>query len=104
MWGNHFCRTRLQTLCGDSSDGFVEVGVTQDVVVLGAVLGEIERGVLEYGDEVAQLFDLLRAVAELVGVVEVREIAAGEAGIGVNQRLNDRSEEHTSELQSLRHL
>jgi hypothetical protein len=58
----------------------VLVGVTQDVVVLGAVLGEIERGVLEDGDEVAQLLDLLRAVAELVWIVEVRESRCGRGG------------------------
>ena len=65
------------------------VGVAEDVVVLGAVLREIERGVLEDGDEVAELLDLLRAVAEFVRVVEVGEVAAGEAGVGVDQRLDD---------------
>jgi hypothetical protein len=59
----------------------VLIRVSEDVVAIGAILGEVERGILEDGDEVAQLFDLLRAVAEFVRVVEVGEIAAGEAGI-----------------------
>ena len=33
--------------------------------------------------------DLVRAVAEFVRVVEVGEVAAGEAGVGVDQRLDD---------------
>ena len=67
----------------------VLIGVAQDVVVLGAVLREIERGVLEDGDEIAELLDLLGAIAELVRVVEVGEVAAGEAGVGVDERLDD---------------
>ena len=65
------------------------VGVAEDVVILGAVLREIERGVFEDGDEVAELLDLLRAVTEFVGVVEVGEVTAGEPVVGVNQRLDD---------------
>ncbi len=37
------------------------VGIAKDVVVLGAVLREIERGVLEDGDEVGELLDHLLA-------------------------------------------
>ena len=65
------------------------VGVAKDVIVLGAVLREIERGVFEDGDQVAELLDLLRAVTKLVGVVKVGEIAASEAGVGVDQWLDD---------------
>ena len=65
------------------------VGVAQDVVVLGAVLREIERGVLEDGAQVAQLLDLLSAVAEFVRVVEIGKVAAGKAGVRVDERLDD---------------
>ena len=65
------------------------VGIAQDVVVLGAVLRKIERRILKDGDEVAELFDLLRAVTEFVRVVEVREVATGEAGVGVDQWLDN---------------
>ena len=33
------------------------VGIAEDVVVLGAVLREVERGVLEDGDEVGEALD-----------------------------------------------
>ena len=44
----------------------VFIGVAEDVVVFGAVLREIERGILEDGDQVSQLLDLLSAVAKFV--------------------------------------
>ena len=65
------------------------VGIAEDVVVLGAVLREIEGGIFENGDEVAELLDLVRSVAEFVGVVEVGEVATGEAGVGVDEWLDD---------------
>jgi hypothetical protein len=43
----------------------VFVGVAEDVVPLGAVLREVERRVLEDGDEVGEPLDLLFAIAEL---------------------------------------
>ena len=49
----------------------VLVGVPHDVVVVGAVLREVELGLFEDGDEIGQLLDHLLAVAELGGVVEV---------------------------------
>jgi hypothetical protein len=64
----------------------VFVGVAEDVVALGAVLGEVEGGVLEDGDEVGEPVNLLLTVAELRGVVEVREV--GEL-VGVGQRGDD---------------
>ena len=67
----------------------VFVGVAKDVVVLGAILGEIERGILENGDQVAQALDPRLTVAKLVRVIEVGEVAAGKAGVGVDQRLDD---------------
>ena len=67
----------------------VLVGVPQDVVVLGAVLREVELGLLEDADQVGQPLHHGRAFAQLVGVIEVREIAAGQAAVGVNQRLDD---------------
>jgi hypothetical protein len=60
------------------------VGIAEDVVVFGAVLREIERWVLEDGDKVAELLDLLRSVAEFVRVVEIGKVAAGEAGVRVD--------------------
>ncbi len=50
---------------------------------------EIEGGVLEDGDEVAEALDLRLALAEFVRVVEVGKVAAGEAGVGVDERLDD---------------
>jgi hypothetical protein len=64
----------------------VFVGITQNVVALGAVLREIKRRVLKDGDEVGEPVHHLLAAAELGGVVEVREI--GEL-VGVGQRGDD---------------
>ena len=61
----------------------VFVGVTQDVVTLGAVLGKIECFVLEDGDEVGKPVHHFLAAAELGGVVEVRQV--GQL-IGIGQR------------------
>ena len=52
----------------------VFVGVAEDVVALGAVLGEVEGRVLEDGDQVGEPVDHLLAVAELGGVIEVGEV------------------------------
>ena len=67
----------------------VFVGVAEDVVVVGAVLREVELGLLEDADQVAEAVDHRLAFAELVGVVEVGEVAARELGVGVDQRLDD---------------
>ena len=67
----------------------VLVGVAEDVVVLGAVLREVELGLLEDADQVGQALDHRLAFAELVRVVEVGEVAAGEPGVGVDERLDD---------------
>ena len=64
----------------------VFVGVAQDVVAVSAVLREVERGVLEDGDEVGEPVHLLLAVAELGGVVEVRHV--GQL-VGSGQRPED---------------
>ena len=64
----------------------VFVGVAQDVVPVGAVLGEIQRRVFEDGDEVRQALHLLPGVAELGGVVEVRPVGQF---VGVKQRRDD---------------
>ena len=64
----------------------VFVGVTQDVVVVGAVPGEIEGGVFKDGDQVGEPVHHLLAAAELGGVVEVREIREL---VGVGQRGDD---------------
>ena len=64
----------------------VFVGVAEDVVALGAVLGEVERLVLKDGDQVGEPVHHLLAAAELVGVVEVRHV--GQL-VGVGQRRDD---------------
>ena len=64
----------------------VLVSVAEDVVAVGAVLREIERLVLEDGDQVRQPVNLLLAGAKLGGVVEVREI--GQL-VGFGQRGDD---------------
>src|ERR1019366_9319242 len=52
----------------------VFVGVAQDVVAFGAVLGEVEGGVFEDGDQVGEAVHLLFAGPEFGGVVEVGHI------------------------------
>ena len=52
----------------------VFVGVAEEVVAVGAVLREVEGGVLEDGDEVGEALHHLLAAAELVRVVEVRHV------------------------------
>ena len=64
----------------------VFVGVAEDVVALGAVLREVERLVLEDGDQVGEPVHHLLAAAELGGVVEVRHV--GQL-VGVGQRRDD---------------
>ncbi len=64
----------------------VFIGIAEDVVAIGAVLREIERRVLEDGDQFAQALDHFLAAAELAGIVEVRHV--GEF-VGVGQRGDD---------------
>ncbi len=52
----------------------VFVGVAKYVVVLGAVLREIESWVLEDGDQVGKAVDFFLAFTELYGIVEIRHI------------------------------
>ena len=59
----------------------VLVGVAEDVVVVGTVLREIQLGLLEDADQVGQAIHHRLAFAELVRVVEVGEVAAGQAGV-----------------------
>ena len=56
--------------------------------MLGAVLREVQLRFLEDGDEVGEALHLGRPFAEFVWVVEVRNISAGQAGIGVNEGLD----------------
>ena len=67
----------------------VLVGVPEDVVVVGAVLGEVELGAREDVDQVGQPFDLGLPFAELVGIVEIREVAVGEPVIGLHELRDD---------------
>ena len=78
----------LATLRGEVPHKIL-VGISQDVVVLGAVAGEVELWVRENGDEVAKKVHAGITIAELGGIVEIGKVAAGEAGIRVDKRLND---------------
>jgi len=64
----------------------VFVGIAEDVVAVGAVLREVERRVLEDGDEVGKTVHHLLAAAEPGGVVEVRHV--GQL-VGIGQRPED---------------
>ena len=57
--------------------------------MLGTVLRKVERGVFKDADEVPEALHLGGAFAKFARVVEVGEVAAGEAGVGVDQRLDD---------------
>ena len=61
-------------------------GIAEDVVAVGAVLREIERLVLEDGDEIGEPLDHFPAAAELRGVVEIGQV--GEL-VGIGQRGDD---------------
>ena len=67
----------------------VLIRVAKDVVVVGAVLGKVELGLLEDADQIGQTIDHRLAFPELVRVVEVGEVAAGQPRIGVDERLDD---------------
>lgn len=58
--------------------------------MLGPVLAEIEPRILEDVDQVSEPLYSILALAELVWVVEIRKVGAGQAeGVGVDERLND---------------
>jgi hypothetical protein len=50
------------------------VGVAQEVVPIGAVLREIEGGVLKYGNKVGEAFHHFLATAEFVRVIKVGDV------------------------------
>lgn len=54
--------------------------------MLGTILGKVECRILKDADQLGQLLDHVLALAELVGVVEVRKVAARKLFIGRNQR------------------
>ena len=60
----------------------VLVGIAENVVVVSPVLREVEFWLLEDVDEVGQALHHRLAFAKLVGIVEVGEVAAGQAGVG----------------------
>ncbi len=66
----------------------VFVGVAQNVIVLGAVLGKVEFWLLEDADEIGQTIDHRLAFTELVRIIEVGEVAAGKPRVGLDQRLD----------------
>ena len=79
---------RLAALGGEVPHEIL-VGVTEDIVVVGAVFGEIQFGLLEDADEVLQSLHHGVAFAELVGIVEIGEVGAGESGIGGHEGGDD---------------
>ena len=52
----------------------VFIRIAQNIIALGAVLRKIQRLILEDGDQVRQTIHHLLAAAELVRVVEIREV------------------------------
>ena len=52
----------------------VFVGVTEEVIAVGTVLGKVQGGVLEDGNEIGEPLHHLPAAAELVRIVEVRHL------------------------------
>jgi len=63
----------LATLRGEMPHE-IFIGIAKNVIALGAVLGEIERLVLEDGDEVGEPVHHIPAAAQLGGVIEVRQV------------------------------
>ena len=87
----------LPTLTGEVAHEIL-VGIAQDVVVVGTVLGEIELRLLEDGNEIREAIHHLLALAEFVRVVEVRKVRAGQTGVRVDQRLDDLSVDQTADV------
>ena len=65
------------------------VGIAEDVVVVGAVFREIQLRLLEDGDKVGEPLDHGVALANFVGVIEVREVALGQPGVRLDEGLDD---------------
>jgi len=64
----------------------VFIGIAEDVVVVGAVLREVQRRIFEDGDQVSEPVYHLLAAAKLRCVIEIRKV--GEL-IGTRQRGDD---------------
>ena len=80
----------LARLCGEvAHEEFV--GVAQEVIALGAVGAEVERLIVEDGDEVGEAVHHLLALAEFVGVVEVGRLVGHEEieVVGLGQGADD---------------
>jgi hypothetical protein len=75
----------LATLRGEVTHE-VLVCVAQNVITFGTVLGEVERWVLEDGNQIREPIHHLLAATELGGVVEVRKIRKF---VGIRQRSDD---------------
>ena len=69
----------------------VLVGIAQNIVVIGAILGKIQLRFLENAHQVGESVHHRLAFTEFVRIVKIGEVAAGQAGIVVDQRLNDLS-------------
>src|SRR4051812_44878952 len=74
----------LAALCGEMPHQIL-VRVAEDVIVFGAVFGEVERRVLEDTDEVFETLHHGVPLTQLVRVVEIREVATSEARVGRDQ-------------------
>ena len=60
------------------------IGIAQDVVVFGAVFGEIQFGLLEDADKIGEPIYHRLPLAEFIRIVEIGEVAAGKAWVGVD--------------------
>lgn len=63
----------LSTLGGEVPHEIL-VGITKQVVPIGAVLREIQSGILKDGDEIGDAIHHLLAAAQLVRIIEVRHV------------------------------
>jgi len=67
----------------------VLVGIAHDVVALGAVSTEVERWIVEDGDEIGEPIHHVLALAEFVGVVEVGYVNHALEVVGLGQLADD---------------
>ena len=67
----------------------VFVGIPHDVVALGAVAAEVERWVVEDGDQIGESVNHVLALAEFVGVVEIGNINHTLEVIGFRELADD---------------
>jgi len=65
------------------------VGIARNIILFRPMLREVEGRVFKDADQVAEAFDSGSPFAWFVRVIEIREVAASQSAVGINQRLND---------------